>query len=114
MVEYHKARKEVRESAGNEEEGRALRFAHCSGGTYCDVGDYNSSDETQDIIFTTDISLNPSWINDTFWSTRSATEDGYQVSLRGPGGTYGFAYNYSSDIEPTTLVILKEPGDDAL
>lgn len=89
-----------------------LRIAHCSGGTYCDVGDYNSSDETQDTIFSTVRSLNTSWSNDSFTMIRQDKQDGFERAIIGPGITYGFAY--SLDIDPTSLAILKEPGYDAL
>lgn len=43
---------------------------------------------------------------------RSDLEDGFNSAIIGPGAAYGFAY--SVDVDPTTLMILKEPGYDAL
>lgn len=90
-----------------------LRFAHCSGGgAYCDVGDYNATDATHDIIFLTIQRLTPISENRTYIGGRLDPEDGFDRALIGPGATYGFAYDL--DVDPTTLAILKEPGYDAL
>lgn len=87
-----------------------LRFAHCSegGGAYCQIGDYNSSDQTQDTLFSASVGENVT----TWTGVRGDSEEGFETALIGPGATYGFGY--SLDVDPTTLVILKEPGYDAL
>lgn len=54
--------------------------------------------------------LNTSWPNAS-WAMHGSTEE-FSTALTGPGGTYGFMY--SLDVDPTTLITLKEPGYDAL
>ncbi|CAM9958110.1 unnamed protein product [Scytosiphon promiscuus] len=90
-----------------------LRITHCSGGTYCDTSDYDAPENN--IVSKTAISSDGAWANHAFMGVRSSEEDlfeGFEVALIGPGGTYGLAY--SLDVDPTTLMILKEPGYDAL
>ncbi|CAM9958243.1 unnamed protein product [Scytosiphon promiscuus] len=87
-----------------------FRMTHCSGGTYCDVS-YNDSSRTWDLAAA--LSPNDSWANYTYWGSRVGSEtEGFEAALYGPGGTYGFGF--SLDVDPTTLMILKEPGHDAL
>ena len=93
-----------------------LRLAHCSsdgGAANCDISDYNSSDLTQDYLSVIVTPTSPTSQNrSTYSALRDDNEEGFETALATPGVTYGF--EYSLDADPTTLLILKEPGYDAL